>query len=101
MLVAQSHLTLCDPMDCHPPGPSVHENLRARVLEWVAISSTKVTKKTYPLWFRLYKVVREIKIMETKTTIDGDFQLLKVWGMGSCCFYRISVFQGEENSGDR
>ena len=34
--VAQSCLTLCDPMDCSPPGSSVHEILQARILEWVA-----------------------------------------------------------------
>ena len=34
----QSCLTLCDPMDCSPPGSSVHGILEARILEWVAIS---------------------------------------------------------------
>ena len=29
--------TLCDPMDCSPPGSSVHGVLLARILEWVAI----------------------------------------------------------------
>ena len=38
-LVAQSYLTLCNPMDCSPPGSSVHGILQARKLEWVAISS--------------------------------------------------------------
>ena len=37
VLVAQSCLTLGGPMDCSPPGSSVHGILRARVLEWVAI----------------------------------------------------------------
>ena len=37
VLVAQSHLTLCDPTDCSPPGSSVHGILQARILEWVAI----------------------------------------------------------------
>ena len=32
----QSCLTLCDPMDCSPPGSSVHETLQARTLESVA-----------------------------------------------------------------
>ena len=36
VLVAQSCATLCDPMDCSPPGSSVHEVLQARILEWVA-----------------------------------------------------------------
>ena len=38
VLVAQSYLTLCDPMDCSPPGSSVHGISQARILEWVAIS---------------------------------------------------------------
>ena len=37
VLVAQLCLTLCDPMDCSPPGSSAHGILQARVLEWVAI----------------------------------------------------------------
>ena len=36
--VAQSCLTLSDPMDCSPPGSSVHRIFQARVLEWVAIA---------------------------------------------------------------
>ena len=39
--VAQSCLTLCDPMDCSLPGSSVHGIFQARVLEWVAISFSK------------------------------------------------------------
>ena len=30
--------TLCDPMDCSPPGSSVHGILQARILEWVAMA---------------------------------------------------------------
>ena len=40
-LVAQSCLTLCDPMDCSPPGSSVCGILQARILEWVAMSSSR------------------------------------------------------------
>ena len=36
--VAQSYLTLSDPMDCSQPGSSVHGIFQARVLEWVAIA---------------------------------------------------------------
>ena len=39
LLVAQSCLTLCNPMDCNPPGSSVHRILQAGILEWVAIHS--------------------------------------------------------------
>ena len=37
----QSCLTLCNPIDCSPPGSSVHGILQARLLECVAISSSK------------------------------------------------------------
>ena len=36
VLVAQSCLTVSDPMDCSPPGSSFHGIFQARVLEWVA-----------------------------------------------------------------
>ena len=36
--VAQSFPSLSDPMDCSPPGSSVHEIFQARVLEWGAIA---------------------------------------------------------------
>ena len=34
-------LTLCNPMDCSPPGSSVLGILQARILEWVAISFSR------------------------------------------------------------
>ena len=37
----QSCPTLCNPMDCSPPGFSVHEILQARILEWVAMPFTR------------------------------------------------------------
>ena len=40
----QSCPTLCDPMDCSPPGFSVHGILQARTLEWVAISFSNARK---------------------------------------------------------
>ena len=36
-----SYLILCDPMDCSLPGSSVHGILQARILEWVAMPSSK------------------------------------------------------------
>ena len=39
--VAQLCPTLCNPIDCSPPGPSVHGVLQARTPEWVAISFSK------------------------------------------------------------
>ena len=36
----QSYPTLCDPVDCSPPGSSVHGILQARILEWVTMPSS-------------------------------------------------------------
>ena len=37
---SQSCPTLCNSIDCHLPGSSVHGTLQARILEWVAIFSS-------------------------------------------------------------
>ena len=42
--VAQACLTLCNPVGCSTPGSSVHGIFQARVLEWVAISFSKILK---------------------------------------------------------
>ena len=39
--VAQSCPTLSDPMDCSPPGSSIHGICQARVLEWGAIAFSR------------------------------------------------------------
>ena len=47
--VAQSCPTLCDPMDCSPPGSSLHGILQARVLEWVAIAFSREPPLLFPM----------------------------------------------------
>ena len=39
VLVTQPCPTLCNPVDCSPPGSSVHEILQARILDGVAVPS--------------------------------------------------------------
>ena len=39
--VAQLCLTLCDPMDRNLPGSSIHGIFQARILEWVAMPSSR------------------------------------------------------------
>ena len=50
--VAQSCPTVSDPMDCSPPGSSIHGIFRATVLEWGAIAFSEVTYwlHTNSLW---------------------------------------------------
>ena len=57
-MCAQVCPTLCDPMDCNPPGFSVHGIISARILEWVAIPFSRVshwpgiksTSLVFPAW---------------------------------------------------
>ena len=45
MSVTQSCPTLCNPMDCSPPGSSALGIIQARILEWVAISFSLSTEE--------------------------------------------------------
>ena len=45
--VAQSCPTLGDPVDCSPPGSSVHGIFQARVLEWGAIAFSNALSRSY------------------------------------------------------
>ena len=75
--VAQSCLTLCDPMDCSLPGSSVHGILQARILEWVDIFFSRGTSqprdisRVSHIAGRLFTIwaTREVSSVETK-----DFQ---------------------------
>ena len=42
-LVAQSYPNLCNPLGCSPPGSSVQEVSQARILEWVALSFSRIS----------------------------------------------------------
>ena len=46
VLVAQTCLTLCNPIDCSLPGSSVHGVLQTRIPEWVAMPSSRLTEVT-------------------------------------------------------
>ena len=51
--VAELCPTLHDPMDCSPPGSSVHGTFQARVLEWGATASTHVQNHNLALYGQL------------------------------------------------
>ena len=51
MLLVQSCPTLCNPMDCSPPGSSVGGILQARFLKWVAIPFSRGSSQPRdPTW---------------------------------------------------
>ena len=53
----QSCPTLCDPMDCGPPGSSVHEIFQARVLEWGAIA---FSPHCYISWLKTILTIQKL-----------------------------------------
>ena len=72
-LVAKSCLSLCDPIDHSPPGSSVHGISRARILEWVAISSSGGLPRS--------------GIEPTSPSLAGRFFTTEPSGKHKCCMY--------------
>ena len=64
--VAQSCPTLSDPMDCSPPGSSVHGIFQARVLEWGAIVFSDLPGD----WNKTHSPMYHKKSWDIKTTAD-------------------------------
>ena len=64
--VAQSCPTLSDPVDCSPPGSSIHGIFQARVLEWVAIAFSKniILHYIFHLVLSYNALIRKIKIKD-------------------------------------
>ena len=47
-LVVQSYPALCNPLNCSPPISSVHGILQTRILEWVAMPSSRGSSQPNP-----------------------------------------------------
>ena len=67
------HAQSCNPMDCSPPGSSVHGLFPARILEWVAISFSSML----PFNNRLYLFVEIANISVLNNVID-PFYIFKL-----------------------
>ena len=48
--VAQTCLTLCNPMDCSPPGSSIHGIFQARIVEWLKVYYWKEKRRRCRQW---------------------------------------------------
>ena len=48
LIVQLVSVTLCDPIDCSPPGPSVHGIFQARILEWATIPFSRGSSQPNP-----------------------------------------------------
>ena len=80
-------LTLRDPMDCSPPGSSIHGILQAKILEWIAVPSSRgsswpsdgirvlesVIFPRRPCSF-YWKMISETKIWISKFFNEGTFK---------------------------
>ena len=68
---SQSCLALCDPMDCSPPGSSIHGIFWARVLEWVAISFSRGSSRPRG-WTKVSFIAgRHFTIWATRESLVG------------------------------
>ena len=91
--VPQSCPTLFDPMDCSPPGSSIHGIFQARVLEWVAIS---FSKNCYKQWINiasgscafskpsLYIWKSSVHILLKPSLKDFEHNLVSMWNKHNC-----------------
>ena len=79
--VAQSCPTLSDPMDCSPPGFSIHGIFQARVLEWGAIAFSV----SWYWWFFFFDDFKKHRLVIWRSFLNLDFFFLDVslW-LGSC-----------------
>ena len=73
--VAQSCLTLCNPMDSSLPGSSVHGIFQAIVLEWIAISFSRGSSQTRD-WTRVSRIV------DRHFTVWATREVLRVFSRG-------------------
>ena len=80
--VTQSCPTLCNPMDCVPPGPSVHGILQARTLEWAAVSSSRGSSSPRD-WIR-------------PTVLQADSSLSEIQGKPLLPFYFLPIQRGKK-----
>ena len=77
--VAKSCPTFCDPMDCSPPGCFVHGILQTRILQWVAMLSSRG-----PSWPRDQTCVCCISCLGR--------QILYHWATWEACLYSNAFF---------
>ena len=95
-VVAQSCLSLCGPVDCRPPGPSVH-GIQAKILEWVAIPFCRESPNPclqhcrqvlyhliiFSLAYRRMFMVRNAPLLHWVTSVGG------IWNCCSICIQQL------------
>ena len=88
VLVDQSCLILCDPMDCSPPGSSVHGILQARILEWVAIPFSRGSFQPRD-WTCVFCIGRRILCcLSHHGSPELFLSIPKLWVWGALCMHK-------------
>ena len=98
--VAQLSVTLCDPMDCSPPGSSIHGIFQARVLEWGAIAFSRgsswprdrtrvscIVVRRFTIWAR-----RDHKV-GTWINLPNHYQTLPTGCIQCHCLFLTSMYK--------
>ena len=73
-------LTLCNPMDCSPPSSSIHGILQARILEWVAMPSSRRYSQPRDWTHIFYVSYIGSRVLNTSTTWEAH---LYTWDKGN------------------
>ena len=118
-----SHIWLfCDPIDCSPPGPSIHGILQARILEWVAIPSpgdlpdpgiepkspalaggfftTETPEKPISLFYCHKKTASAL--FSSSTLSLSSNQVLIIWvQLVICCLFSFFLFKSYKEKSSR
>ena len=81
--VAQLCLTLCDPMDCSPPGSSIHGIFQAKVLEWVAISFSRGSFQPRDWTQVSHTAGRRFTVWATREAIDLNYLFRNIEVLGA------------------
>ena len=89
VLVTQSCLIICDPIDCSLLGSSVHGISQARILEWVAISFSKIIVWSEVKPFSRVRLFATPWIVAFKAPLSMEFSRQEYWSRE---WQTISVF---------
>ena len=96
MLSHVCHVRLYDPMDCSPPGSSVHRIFQASILEWVAMPSSRGSLLLlFPFLYSSLPGVWPLKILFT--VILEEFGGGVGWGAHSTFIKKITSYKFIKN----
>ena len=95
--VAQSCLTLCDPMDGNLPGSTVHGIFQARILEWAAISFSRGSSQPRDRTWISCIADRRFTVWATREALGGytlnkRYNILSILNTNTFTIYVYTVF---------